>query len=325
MQAPLAVFIVPTWNRRDEVVACVGSMLASDYDNYAVVVVDNGSVDGTSEALRERYGDAVVVIRHAENRGYAGGNNSGIRWAIERGAAYVCLVNNDARVSPGYLRAMVAAAGDSRIAALGSRNVELENPDRLWGAYGELTWGPFIVRTAGQGQPDGPAWHVRRDVDWVIGNGSLWSCAAIAEVGLLDEDLFAYHDDVDWSLRFRRAGYRVVYAGDIAIAHRGGGTSDIREEHFFPLPYYLGRNGVLFARKHAAAAEMLRYATWSGAAMLGRWLRAIAARLLPFLPQRDRAGHRYWDWEVAYARGVVAGLRGERGDMLAGGGQRAAG
>lgn len=309
MPAPFAVFIVPTWNRRGEVLACVESILATDYQDFAVVVVDNGSVDGTSEALAARFGDRVVTIRHPENRGYAGGNNSGIRWAMERGAAYVCLVNNDARVEPGYLRAMVdAALADSRIAAIGSRNLELEDPRRLWGAFGELTWGPFIVRTAGQGQADGPSWRVRRDVDWVIGNGSLWSCAAIAEVGLLDEELFAYHDDVDWCVRFRRAGYRVVYAGDIAIAHRGGGTSDIREEHFFPLPYYLGRNGILFARKHGSAAERLRYACWSGAAMLARWLRAVATRSLPFLPQRDREGHRYWDWEVSYARGVVDGL-----------------
>ena len=310
---PLVVVIVPTWNRRDEVVACVESLLTSDYENRAIVVVDNGSVDGSREALSQRFGDAIVVLRHEVNLGYAGGNNSGIRWALERGAAYVCLVNNDARVSADYLRSMVAvASSDARIAAVGSRNLELENPERLWGAYGELTYGPFVVRTAGQGQADGEQWRTRREVDWVIGNGSLWSCAAIAEVGLLDEELFAYHDDVDWCVRFRGAGYRVLYAGDIAIAHRGGGTSDIREEHFFPLPYYLGRNGILFVRKHAGTVDLLRYACWSGAAMFGRWLRALASRLLPFVPQRDAQGHRYWDWEVSYARGVLDGLRGRR-------------
>jgi hypothetical protein len=220
------------------------------------------------------------------------------------------LVNNDARVEPGFVRSMVGVArGDQRIGAVGCRNLELEEPTRLWGAYGELTYGPFVVRMAGQGEPDGELWRTRREVDWVIGNGSLWSCAAIAEVGLLDEEFFAYHDDVDWSVRFQRAGYRVVYAGDISILHRGGGSSDIREEHFFPLPYFLGRNGILFARKHAGPIDLLRYAFWSNAAMLGRWLRAVASRLLPFAPQRDGQGHRYWDWEVSYARGVADGLR----------------
>jgi len=308
---PLVVAIVPTWNRRAEVVDCVASLLASDYGDLAIVVVDNGSVDGTGEALAQRYGEAITVLRNETNLGYAGGNNRGIRWALDRGARYVCLVNNDARVSAGFVRAMVdVARGDDRIGALGCRNLELEDPTRLWGAYGELTYGPFVVRMAGQGAADGERWWIRRDVDWVIGNGSLWSCAAIGAVGLLDEDFFAYHDDVDWSVRFHRGGYRVHYAGDISILHRGGGTSDIREEHVFPLPYFLGRNGVLFARKHAAPADLLRYAFWSTAAMLGRWVRAGAARLLPFAPQRDRQGHRYWDWEVSYARGVLDGLRG---------------
>jgi len=309
--SPFVVVIVPTWNRREEVLACVGSLLASSYDRFAVVVVDNGSVDGTAAALAERHGDAVTVLRNETNLGYAGGNNVGIRWAMQRGAEYVCLVNNDAETPADFLAALVAAASsDARIGAVGGRNLEIGSPSRLWGAYGVLSYGPFVVHMAGQGSADGPQWRVRKDVDWVIGNGSLWRCAAIAEVGLLDENLFAYHDDVDWSVRFRRAGWRVVYAGEVAIRHRGGGSSDPRREHFFPLPYFLGRNGILFVRKHAGPGDLLRYAFWSNAAMLGRWVRAAASRLLPFVPQRDRNGHRYWDWEVSYARGVLDGLRG---------------
>lgn len=312
---PLVAVIVPTWNRKSDVIACVSSLIASDYPELRVVVVDNGSVDGTADALLEKFGDAVVVLRNAQNQGYAGGNNTGIRWAMERAADYVCLVNNDAEVSPTFVSQMVAVAeSDPSIGAVGARNVELEDSTRLWGAYGVLTYGPFVVRMEGQGQLDGERWEIRKDVDWVIGNGSLWRCAAIAQVGLLDEELFAYHDDVDWSLRFRRAGHRVLYAGDIMILHRGGGSSDPRREHFFPLPYFLGRNGILFVRKHARFAEAARYAFWSNAAMLGRWIRALASRVFPFVPERDREGHRYWDWEVSYARGVIDGLRNKTPD-----------
>ncbi len=308
---PFAAVIVPTWNRKSDVIACVVALLQSDYEHLAIVVVDNGSVDGTADALCDRFGDSVVVLRNRENLGYAGGNNVGIRWAMERDAKYVCLVNNDAEAPPEFVSAMVAAAESApRIGAVGCRNLELENPSRLWGAYGALTYGPFVVRMEGQGRPDTAEWQVRKDVDWVVGNGSLWSCAAIDEVGLLDEDLFAYHDDVDWSVRFRRAGYRVFYAGDVAIHHRGGGTSDPSEEHFFPLPYFLGRNGVLFVRKHARFTEKLRYAFFSIGAMLGRWVRALASRVIPFVPERDPGGRRYWDWEVSYARGVLDGVRG---------------
>ncbi len=306
-----AAVIVPTWNRRDEVLACVESLLAMDYPDYSVIVVDNGSVDGTEKALRARFGDSIVVLRNEINLGYAGGNNCGIRYAMDNGAEYVCLVNNDAEVAEGYLTGLVAASsGDERIGAVGCRNLELENPSRLWGAYGTITYGPFVVRMEGQGVPDDSSWSGARDVDWIIGNGSLWRCSAIERAGLLDEDFFAYHDDVDWCVRFRTAGYRISYTGSVSILHRGGGSSDIRKEHFFPLPYFLGRNGVLFVRKHASWANTVRFAFWCSAAMAGRGLRALATRLIPWLPQYDARGHRYWDWEVSYWRGIIDGLLG---------------
>ncbi len=313
--APLVSVIVPTWNRKDDVVVCVAALLKSDYQNLRVVVVDNGSIDGTSEVLQERFGESIVVLRNRQNRGYAGGNNVGIRWAIERGAKYVLLVNNDALAPESFVSSMVAVAeSDPAIGAVGCRNLELEDTTRLWGAYGALTYGPFVVRMEGQGRLDGEEWRLRKDVDWVIGNGSLWRCAGIEKVGLLDEDLFAYHDDVDWSLRFQRSGFRTYYAGDIAILHRGGGSSNPREEHFFPLPYFLGRNGILFVRKHANLADKLRYLFWSNSAMSLRWSRAVASRVLPFVDERDREGRRHWDWEVSYARGVIDGWRGKSPD-----------
>ncbi len=286
------------------------SLLASDYADLTVVVVDNGSVDGTSEALEERFGDSIVLLRNQTNLGFAGGSNTGIRWALERRCAFVCLVNNDAVVDPTFVSSMVRSAlADPTIGALGCRNLQMENPDKLWGAYGLLTYGPFVVRMAGQGADDGPLWQGQRDVDWIIGNGSLWSCAAIEDVGLLDEAYFAYHDDVDWCVRFHEGGYRVLYDGTIAILHRGGGTSDARQEHVFPLPYFLARNGILFTRKHGSPLQRVRYTLWSTAAMLLRWVRALCSRI-PGFPERDRNGHRYWDWEVSYARGLRDGLLG---------------
>ena len=309
--SPHVAVIVPTWNRRADVLGCVATLLTLDYGNYSVIVVDNGSVDGSAEALAECFGDSITVLRNDKNEGYAGGNNRGIAWACEHGADYVCLVNNDAEVKPDFLSLLVdLGESDPSIGAIGCRNIELDKASTLWGAYGVLTYGPFVVRMAGQGSADSEEWRVLRDVDWVIGNGSLWRCRLIEEIGMLDEDFFAYHDDVDWSVRFRRAGYRVVYAGYVSIMHRGGGTSDPQREHVFPLPYYLGRNGVLFVRKHARPLEKLRYAFWSGLAMFARWLRALLCRILPGLSEYDRNGHRYWDWEVSYARGVIDGLRG---------------
>ena len=139
-----------------------------------------------------------------------------------------------------------------------------------------------------------------RDVDVVIGNGYLWRRAALEQIGLLDESLFGYHEDVDWCLRARRAGWRVVYAGDAADppprrlelgARRTRASSRQR--------YFLGRNGVRFARRYGRPAERLRFA----AACLG----ACAFRAGRALVRRDAAGLAR---ERTYLRGAVDAWRG---------------
>jgi len=163
------------------------------------------------------------------------------------------------------------------------------------------------VRTAGEGQVDGPRWQTIKDVDWVIGNGYLWRRAALERTGLLDERLFGYHEDVDWCLRARAAGFRVVYAGTAAIIHKGGSSSQAGHRHRFPTWYFLGRNGVLVVRKHGRWYEQARFALLCGAALAARWLRALLLRLAPSAAIRA-AGVNSWSMEAAFARGMLDGL-----------------
>jgi GT2 family glycosyltransferase len=305
--APRVVLLILTWNRRDDVLRCVASLRHLRYANYVPVVIDNASRDDTVAALRARHPD-LHVIENSANLGYAGGNNIGLRWALSHGADYVQIINSDTEVTPEMVDELVRVAeSDPRIAVVGCRNVLMEDPRRLWGAYGMLTYGPFVVRSAGQAETDGPPWHTVRDVDWVIGNGYLWRRAALERVGLLDEQFFGYHEDVDWCLRARRAGYRIVYAGTAAIIHRGGSSSDPRNDHAFPVFYFLGRNGVLLVRKHARLHEAARFAAVCGAVCGARWLRA---GLLSLLPGSARArGTRLLAMERAFTHGVIDALR----------------
>jgi GT2 family glycosyltransferase len=295
---PLVVLLILTWNRRDDVLRCVASLPRLGYPNLLPVVIDNASRDDTVAALRARH-PGLELIEQARNLGYAGGNNAGIRWALERGADYVQLINSDTEVTPGLTGELVRVAeSDPRIAVVGCRNLLMEDPARLWGAYSTLTYGPFLVRSEGAGAADGPAWQVVRDVDAVIGNGYLWRRSALERIGLLDESLFGYHEDVDWCVRARRAGDRVVYAGTAAIIHRGGSSSAPGHTRVFPARYFLGRNAMRFVRRYAGPAERLRFAVLCGAALAGRAGRALV--------RGDRAG---LEAERAYLRGLMDGWR----------------
>jgi hypothetical protein len=306
---PRVAIVIPTWNRKADVLHCVASLERLTYRNRITVVVDNGSRDGTVDALRAHHSD-VAVIENGVNLGYAGGNNVGIRWALGEGAEFVCLINNDTEVTPDLISELVRVAReDRRIAAVGGRNLLMEDPARLWGAHGVLTYGPFVVRTEGRASADGDGWRVSKDVDWVIGNGVLLTRAALDQVGLFDEEFFAYHEDVDWCLRARRAGFRIVYAGTAAILHKGGGSSDPRQPQAFPQPYFLGRNGVRLARKHGSRPEQTKFAVLCGLALTARWLRAVALRCCPSNRLRAR-GKAYSAWESAYRCGILDALYG---------------
>jgi len=307
--APFVVLLILTWNRRDDVLRCAASLPRLTYANYLPVVIDNASSDDSVTALRARFPDLTILCNDA-NLGYAGGNNVGLRWALARGADYALIINSDTEVTPDMIGAMVRAAeSDPRIGVVGCRNLLMEDPARLWGAYGLLTYGPFVVRAAGQGALDGPAWRGQRDVDWVIGNGYLWRRAALERVGLLDESFFGYHEDVDWCLRARAAGFRIVYAGDAAIVHKGGSSSDPDQQRQFPIGYFLGRNGVRVVRKHASPAQALRFALLCGGAFALRLARALALRALPAATPAGRRGRALLAREGAYARGLWDALR----------------
>src|SRR5262245_10945590 len=297
---PRVVLLILTWNRRDDVLRCVASLPRLTYPNVTPVVIDNASQDDTVAAVQARH-PQLTILAQRRNLGYAGGNNAGIRWALEYGADYVQLINSDTEVTPELTGELVRVAEtDPHIAVVGCRNLLMEDPARLWGAYSTITYGPFLVRSDGAGAADGPRWQQVRDVDAVIGNGYLWRRAALEQIGLLDEAFFGYHEDVEWCVRARQAGWRVVYAGSAAIVHRGGSSSKPGHARIFPARYFLGRNGVAFVRRYGSWAARARFAALCGG--------ALAARLVRALARRGRSGSALAE-ELAYARGLWDGMR----------------
>jgi len=242
------VAVVLSWNRREDTLACLESLAAVE-----TVCVDNGSTDGSADAVSERF-PGVELVRNTENRGYAAGNNAGIRLALERGADWVWLVNNDAVVDAGAPAALEAAARERPDAGVLACKVYFaEPPDVLWYAGGRfnLLLG-YSGRQDGYGQRDDGRFDALRDVERATGAAMAVSRAAIERAGLFDEDLFAYVEDVDWCLRIRGAGFAVVFVPGARVWHHvsastGGAGSptslyyDTRNtlvvcERYLPLP-----------------------------------------------------------------------------------------
>jgi GT2 family glycosyltransferase len=297
--APRVVVLVLTWNRVDELVPCLESFACLKYPNYDVVVMDNGSEDETVPTVKRDFPWAKL-IENGKNLGFCKANNVGMKYAVEQGYDYIMLLNSDTKVLPNLLQELVdVLESDKKIGIVGAKNILMENTDYTWGKYGVVTWGPMLVKTVGRFAPDARRNDPPLDVDWVIMNGCMLRREAVEKVGLLDEDFWQCNEDVDWSYRARKAGFRVVYVDRAAIEHKGGSSADLSQKKVFSYGYFIGRNAFMFARKHATPLQYakLMFSMWIGT--MGR----IAFFTL------DNAKHAILG-QRAFVRGMLDGMQG---------------
>jgi len=187
-----------------------------------LVVVDNGSSDGTSALLRKEF-PSVAVLRLPENQGYARGNNAGLRRALAAGADFAALVNDDVEVEPGWLQALLDAAAAHPEAGLFCGTLLFRGEERVnstgvvLDAFGRARDRDFGQRRSAVVREDGP-------VAGVTGGAALIRTALLRRTGLFDPGYFAYYEDVDLSLRAAREGSLCWYAARAVARHRFGAT-----------------------------------------------------------------------------------------------------
>lgn len=290
----MRVFIViPMWNQVELTQRCLRSLRQLSPPAADVIVVDNGSEPDPRAALETAF-PGITVLRFDCNRGFAGGCNAGIRHALASGADAVLLLNNDTTAEPRLLADLTAALEAApEIGAAGAKTLTDEEPPRIHAAYGVLTFHGSLVRIEGWLEPDLTKFNEPCDVDMASGSALLLRREALEAVGLLDEEFFAYHEDVDWCARARHLGWRIRYVPSAIVYHRmhastGGGYDS-------PINYLIARNAVLFLRKNASAAETAKYCFY------------LAGNLLKELVFRWRRGE---------LRGYVLRLRGLRDGVL---------
>jgi GT2 family glycosyltransferase len=237
-------FVVLNWNGGEDTVRC----LASLPEDALVVVPDNGSTDGSAERVRREFPRAVVVDNGA-NLGFSGGNNAGIRAALEAGAEWIVLLNNDATLEPGALDAFRDAARRHPDAGVLAGKLLFPDGRVQWAGQRVALLTGYSGRPAGYGKPDGPAFDRERPVDRAVGALMAVSREAIERAGVLDEDLFAYVEDVDWSLRIRDAGLECILVPGARAIHELSASTGGARVSTTPM-YYGTRNTIVVCERH---------------------------------------------------------------------------
>jgi GT2 family glycosyltransferase len=242
--------IVLSWNGREDTLSCLESLERVAREDLAVVCVDNASTDGSAQAVRERF-PAVTLIEAPTNLGYSAGNNLGLRHALAAGARWMLLLNNDATVDPGVIEGFERAArARPRAGILAGKLYFADRPKTIWFAgqrVSELLG--YSGRPRGYGRADGPRYGDVRVTGRAAGALMAISREAAQAAGLLDEELFAYVEDVDWALRVRAADLEVVFAPDARAWHRVSAASGGEARSTATL-YYGVRNTVTVLERH---------------------------------------------------------------------------
>lgn len=246
MPEPLVSVIIVNHNRAALLEACLRSLLKPQGVPFEVVVVDNGSEDDSAAAV-ERFASGapfpVRLLRNAENLGFCAANNQGIRASA---APFVALLNNDAEAEPYWLAHLHAAFEDPRVGMAASKILVYDDP-RVIDKAGHLIWLDGQNRGRGTGELDRGQYDRIEEVLWPDGCACMYRRAMLDEIGLFDEDLFAYGDDAELGLRARIAGWRCLYVPQAVARHHRGATLGVASPRRLAL---IERNRVLLAVKH---------------------------------------------------------------------------
>jgi GT2 family glycosyltransferase len=264
MKPPRVVVIVLNWNGKEDTLACLESLRQLDYPNYEVVVVDNGSTDGSVEAVRASF-TGVAILETGENLGFAEGNNAGVQRALAHGADYVLLLNNDTEVAPDFISILVDAVEATPQAGVAGPTIYyFDRPAIIWSAGGAIDWRRGDTRMMALDEADHGQYDAVREVDFVTGCALLARREVFEKAGMLDPRFFMYYEEAEWCVRASRAGYKILHVPQAHVWHK---ITPAQQAASPRIHYYMTRNRLLFLRNtqagvrawlHTLVAEYLR-------------------------------------------------------------------
>jgi GT2 family glycosyltransferase len=239
--------IILNWNGKADTLSCLSSLKEQTVP-LDLVVVDNGSEDGSEAAIRQAHPD-ITLLQTGRNLGYTGGNNVGIRHALATGATHIFVVNNDVVFDPQCVAELLAdCMAHPNTAAAAPKCLFESEPDTIYFAGGRiLRRGPALH--VGLGQPDGPEFDQPGNTDWITGCALFATRQAFERIGPFDDRFFLLFEDVDWSLRACEAGMTLRYVPAARLWH--GGSKTFGGKRGTTYQYYFTRNGLLSLERHS--------------------------------------------------------------------------
>lgn len=241
----LVYIVLINYNAVKHTRECVESLLRVDYRNFRILIVDNNSKDPVDELLG--IDKDIVIIKNKTNLGFAGGNNVGIKYALDHGADFVLLLNNDTVVDSHFLTIMMNQALANHAAIVCPKILNYYERNKVMYAGGDISQFKGGVTIEGAGKVDSKKWDKTRKITFAHGCCMLIDKTVFGQAGFLPEEFFLYYEDTAFSAILNHKGLNLIYTGNAVIYHKESvsvkkGSSDFQ--------YYFVRNRLLFVAKY---------------------------------------------------------------------------
>ncbi len=255
---PKVYIIILNWNGKDDTCESVRSAQKIEYSNYDVIVVDNGSQDGSVETLKKEFPE-ITIIENNANLGYAEGNNRGIAYAMSKGCDYIFILNNDAIVDPCIIKKFLHVSKERpKAGVFGAKIYYLKEPNKIWFAGGAWVREIALFTHVGYDQiEDNSTWSDTREIDYACGCALFVKSEVIQKIGVLEHKYFLTWEESDFCYRARRAGFECLLVPSAHVWHKvsasfNGGDSGLLHR------YFMQRNRLLWIERNVPLGERIR-------------------------------------------------------------------
>ena len=251
---PSIAVILVNWKKYNLTSKCIDSLKKSNYKNFKIILVDNEYSEKSLIDLRNKHKE-LIVFKEKNNLGFAGGNNIGIRYALENDYDYIMLLNNDTEVTQNFILPLVERIEkDHSLGAVQPLILNFSNKSIIWNAGGKLNKFLGLTSTRLNNNKLNSSIVFDDYTDWISGCCILIKSETLTKVGLLDEKFFNYYEDVDWSLRMKNLGYDLGFVKESIIYHHGSSSSKNKKTKegviSSKIHYFNIRNHILLLKKH---------------------------------------------------------------------------
>jgi len=247
MSKPHVVSVIVNWNGKEDLRECLDSLIQVEYEPFTIVVVDNGSSDGSVAFVSTHYPD-VEIVSLSHNRGYAFGLNKGISRALEKQADYIFILNNDTATEPlAVLQLVEVMESDKTIGIAAPKVLYYDQPTKVYSlGTRSYAWLPLPVNF-GYGKRDRPSYDRIMEFDYVTGCAMMVRSEIFYKVGLFSTGYYMYYEDADFCRRVREKGYRIVCVGNAVVYHKGARSTGRNKSLFIRIR---ARNRIWFYRRY---------------------------------------------------------------------------